>query len=357
MPRFAQHDKSGIFSIQLKQRITFTILACCVFLFTISPLTKPLSAALNPAQAGAASSAPTRAAPNSAQEAAGLETGEQPAANYAWAPELLYGIISSPQAGALDSLYDAAFAAGPAIVPQLEAALQDDRTAEFAAQSLAFIGGENALTALSKLVRDPRSLDLSRFFYGALGEVNTAGANTVLLNAVRNANSQPDRTVTEAAIIALTVHNRVELVPQLKQAQAKLTDPVIQDDLENATSIIQARAKYLAALPGRNAGGSLQQALNLYFEPALAAAPAPRHAATAPAAKVEIQHLEFSTDQSRALARVAFDDQGAKAYYQIVLQKRYGDWTVASVWLSLEGEKVSPGTNPAPRPGSAPVKR
>src|SRR2546427_8869173 len=61
-----------------------------------------------------------------------------------WAPELLDAILSSPNEEAHDALYRAAFAAGPAIVPQLEAAIKDDRTAEFAAQSLAFIRGAQA---------------------------------------------------------------------------------------------------------------------------------------------------------------------------------------------------------------------
>lgn len=271
---------------------------------------------------------------------------KESAPQYAWAPELLYSIISSQNQAALNALYDAAFAAGPSIVPQLQAALADDRTASFAAQSLAFIGGGQAFTDLSPLVSDPRNLDLSQYFYGALGEINTPQANAVLLNVVRNANSQPDRTVTEAAIIALTVGNRDDLVPQLKQAEAKLTDPVIQDDLDNAIGIIQARAKYRATPAGRNPGGSIQQGLNLYFEPALAEAPRARGAV--PASKVEMRHIEFNPDQSRALARVTFDDAGVKANYFIVLAKRYGNWRVASVWPVMNTQYV-PTTPPAPK--------
>lgn len=268
---------------------------------------------------------------------------------YAWAPELLYGIISSPVPAALNSLYDAAFAAGPSIVPQLEAALKDDRTAEFAAQSLAFIGGDSAFKTLSTLMSDTRDLDLSRFFYGALGEINTPQANAVLLNAIRSANSQPDRTVTEAAIVALTIQDRAALVPELEQAKAKLTDPVIQDDLENAIGIIQARAKYRATLPGRNPGGSIQQGINLYFEPALASAPPA--GSGVPPAKAEIGHVQFNPDQTRALARVTLDDAGVKADYRIVLAKRYGNWRVASVWIEL-GEQQVPAA-PAPKPAKA----
>lgn len=270
-----------------------------------------------------------------------------------WAPALLYGIISSPSPGALDSLYDAAFAAGPAIVPQLQEALKDDRTAEFAAQCLAFIGGEQAFTALSNLVSDPRNLGLSRYYYGALGEVDTQQANSYLLDVIRNANQQPDRTVTEAAIIALTVHRTTSVIPQLKEAESKLTDPVIQDDLDNAISVIQARGQYAAT--HKAPGGSLQQALNFYFEPALDSAPGgatepngvsrraaakPQAQPAAPGAKVEIERVEFSPNRTRALARVKFEDEGVGENYRIVLQKKFGDWTVVSVWLARQIESA-----------------
>lgn len=293
-----------------------------------------------PALAGA------KLSPNQAQP---TETRAASTPRYAWAPELLYSIISSPDPAALNSLYDAAFAAGPSIVPQLQAALNDDRTAEFAAQSLAFIGSDSAFKILSTLMSDPRNLDLSRFFYGALGEINTPQSNAVLLNAIRSANSQPDRTVTEAAIVALTVQDRSALAPELEQAKAKLTDPVIQDDLENAIGIIEARAKYRATPAGRNPGGSIQQGVNLYFEPALAAAPPAGSGLSR--AKAEIQHVQFNPDETRALARVTFDDAGIKANYRMVLAKRYGDWRVASVWLVL-GEQQVP-MPPTPKPAKS----
>lgn len=278
------------------------------------------------------------------------ETSEEP--NYAWAPSLLYGIVSSPNPDARDTLYDAAFAAGPAIIPDLVKALKDDRTAVFAAQSLAFIGGQDALTALSKLVSDPRDLNLRRFYYGALGEFDTPQANQVLLNVIRNANNEPDRTVTEAAIVALTVRSDVSLVPPLQQAEAKLTDEVIQDDLENTLSIIQTRAAELAATKGKN--DSLPDAVRTYFLPGLepspesarttgrsprrAAAP-PSSSASPPAGEVHIEHVEFSPDKNRALAYIIFADPVAVAHYTIVLQKQYGDWNVASVWLGPEEER------------------
>lgn len=306
-------------------------LAGLAFILTVLLSTQPQSAA----------------SPRLLQDATSGNTPAQQTTDYAWAPALLYGIISSPRPGALDSLYDAAFAAGPVIVPQLQEALKDDRTAEFAAQCLAFIGGGQAFSALSKLVSDPRNLGLSRYYYGALGEVDTPQANNYLLDVIRNANQQPDRTVTEAAIIALTVHRTASVIPELKQTESKLTDPVIQDDLDNAISVIQTRAQYTAA--HKSGEGSLQQALNYYFEPALESAPgrapmpngASRGAAVkpqvqpaSPGAKVEIEHVEFSPNQTRALARVKFEDEGVGETYRIVMQKRYGDWTVASVWLS-----------------------
>jgi len=277
--------------------------------------------------------------------------------DYAWAPALLYAILQAPNAAARNALYDAAFAAGRPIVPQLEAAIQDDRTAEFAAQSLAFIGGDKALGALAKLINDPRDLDLSRFYYGALGEFDTPEANQILLNVIRNANRQPDRTVTEAAIIALTARFDVSLVAPLKQAESKLTDPVIQDDVENAISIIQSRGRYLVSQRGKSAQLSIPQAVRAYFLPATAPATAsvlhtgsssapPSHASTPPAgAHVRIQGLAFAPGKTRALAHVVFEDSAAIANYRIVLQQQHGSWTVASVWLGSETERPAPAAH------------
>jgi hypothetical protein len=297
------------------------------------------------------------------QEVTSPEAGEEPTPNYAWAPALLYDVISSHNPDALNYLYDSVFATGPSMTPQLVDALKDDRTAEFAAQALAFLGGEEALTALSKLVNDPRDLNLRRFYYGALGEFDTPQANQILVNVIRNANHEPDRTVTEAAIIALTVHSNTGLAPSLKQAEVRLTDPVIQDDLENALSIIQSRARYLATSAGKSAGGSILQAVRAYFMPALEGdagiEAASEHATTsdsktqahathrsAPPAKIEIELLVFSPDKNRALAHVVFKEPGAIAHYKIVLQKRYGDWTLASVWLGREEERMGLGGTP-----------
>ncbi len=297
-----------------------------------------------------------------------------------WAPELLDAILSSPNEEARDALYRAAFAAGPAIVPELEAALKDDRTAEFAAQSLAFMGGAQALEILSKLVSDKRDLDLRRFYYGALGEFDAPRATEVLVDAIRRADQEPDRTVTEAAVLALTVRSDASLVAPLRQAEAGIKDFVIHDDLDNALEVIQIRARYLSTLDGKNSGASIERAVRAYFIPALepptppaaagaataassVANPTPRAvgartlassrppatrvkssaapAATAPAGiKVEIRNLTFSPGKQRALARVVFEDPEAYANYDIVLEKRLGSWTIASVWLGAEAEKA-----------------
>lgn len=294
-----------------------------------------------------------------------------------WAPELLYGILSSPNSEAADELYRAAFASGPALVPQLQAALTDDRTAEFAAKSLAFMGGEKTLAILSALVNDPRNLDLRRFFYGALGEYQTPQATQVLLDAVNRGDAEPDRTVTETAIIALTVRSDPALAPPLRQAIARTKDVVIRDDIENALDVIQIRAKYLASPEGKKAGGSIEQAVRTYFIPALEPAldgndppgeedpqarsgetprrPStrtrgtkacePRHAEGKPPVTVRITHLVYSPDKSRALARVIFEVPAAVANYDMVLQKRLGDWTIASVWLGAETERGTPESN------------
>lgn len=311
-----------------------------------------------------------------------------------WASELLDAMLSSPNEEAHDALYRAAFAAGPAIVPQLEAALKDDRTAEFAAQSLAFIGGAQALEILAKLTSDRRDLDLRRFYYGALGEFGAPEATAVLVDAIRRADQEPDRTVTEAAIVALTARSDAGLAAALRQALPRIADVVIRDDLENALDVIELRARYLSTLDGKNSGESIEQAVRTYFIPALEAptppaatsaqlanataangAPAPKPrvvgatrrtparlpatrakspatpAATAPAAiKVEVRHLTFSPDKQRALARVVFEDPEAYANYDMVLEKQFGNWTIASVWLGAEAEKAPAKLEPQPKP-------
>jgi hypothetical protein len=282
-----------------------------------------------------------------------------------WAVELIDQVAASPNPDARDALYRAVMAAGPGVIPQLEQALKDDRTAEFAAQSLAYLGGEKALRNLWELVSDPRDLNLRRFYYGALAEFDAPDATQSLLTVIKRADNEPDRTVTEAAILALTVRSDARLVPPLQEALANTKDVVIRLDIENAIEVIGRRAKYLAS-PQKKAGGSLDQAVRTYFAPALESAPpveisppAPKASAsrtgaarppvrttvrTPPAPKpevnVQIRELAFSPDKSRALARVIFEDPSASASYDMVLQKQYGDWAVASVWLGAEVEKA-----------------
>jgi hypothetical protein len=313
-----------------------------------------------------------------------------------WAPELLDAILSSPNSAARDAMLDAAFAAGEALVPRLEAALADDRTAEFAAQSLAYIGGPKALEILSRLLSDPRGLDLKRFYYGALGEFEGPEAAKVLFHALDQADAEADRTVTEAAILALTVRSDAGLAPQLRQAEAKIRDVVLRDDLDNAVEVIEARARYLASPRGKKAGGSLEQAVRTYFAPALEppppvpdpakeaepgaraaalqaggpskaslgpakagpakpgspnrSAPEKAMAPSHPAVKVETRNVTFSPNRTRALARVTFEDPSAIALYDIVLEKRAGNWTVASVWLGPETEKPGAKAEESARP-------
>jgi HEAT repeat protein len=273
--------------------------------------------------------------------------GEQSPLPGDWAPELLDGILSSSNQEASDALYRAAFAAGPAIIPQLEAALKDDRTAEFAAQSLAFIGGEKPLEILYRLVSDPRDLDLRRFYYGALGEYDSSQATKSLLDAIRRSDQEPDRTVTEAAIIALTVRSDRSLVPTLREAEKKVKDYVIRDDLDSAAAVIERRAEYLGSRDAKKSGISIKQAVRTYFMPALMP-PGTSAASKSPARKdlqrdsgvrVEVETLTFSPDKTRALARVIFEDVAAVARYDMVLQKHYGDWAIATVWLGIETEK------------------
>ncbi len=175
--------------------------------------------------------------------------------------------------------------------------------------------------------------------------------------------------MTETAVIALTVHTDPKLLPRLREAESKLQDVVIRDDLDNARAVIEARAKYLASPEGKKAGGSVESAVRTYFSPALAMPSPPPAAPVSPARKaagkgvtppartpskppvsVEIRSITLSPDKNRALTRVVFEDPTATAYYDIVLQKRYGDWTIASVWLGPEIEKPQPVTAPPAQP-------
>jgi hypothetical protein len=295
-------------------------------------------------------------APSPAPAMAGAEP-EQPLPGD-WAPELLDAILSSPNAEAQYGLLRATFAAGPAIIPQLTAALKDDRTAEYAAQSLAYIGGDEALPILEKLISDPRDLNLRRFTYGALAEYDSPQATDLLFDVINKSDDEPDRTVTECAVIALTVRSDATLLPRLLASEKKLQDVVIRDDLDNARAVIEERARYLASPEGKKSGGSIESAVRTYFIPALEPPPAAEAGATSPDKKsvgkappapspgksrplvsVDVRSVTLSPDKNRALARVVFEDPTAVAYYDFVLQKRYGNWMLASVWLGPEVEK------------------
>jgi hypothetical protein len=139
--------------------------------------------------------------------------------------------------------------------------------------------------------------------------------------------------------------------------------------LDNARAVIAERAKYLASPEGKKSGGSIESAVRTYFMPALEPPPGspvrpasaarnavgkssgvPSTAPPRPGVSVSIRSLTLSPDQNRALARVVFEDPSAMAYYDFVLQKRAGDWTIASVWLGPEVEKPGiPGTTQGAR--------
>ena len=284
----------------------------------------------------------------------GRENEEEAALPGDWAPELLDAILTSPNAQASDALYRAAFAAGPAITPQLKAALKDDRTAEFAAQTLAFIGGDEAFGVLRTLETDPRDLSLNRFYYGALAERDTPEARRVLLDVIERSDAEPDRTVSEAALLALSVRSETGLAPRLRQLGKKLQDVVIRDDLENTIDVVESHARYLASPEGKRAGSSVESAARAYFAPALAPPPGLAASSTRPAAnatlpvKLDVRDVVLSPDHSRALARVVFEDPEAIAQWNLVLQKKDETWRVASVWLNSEAEK------PQPQPGTKP---
>lgn len=266
-----------------------------------------------------------------------------------WAPAMLDAILSSSNPAAAESLYDAAFAAGANLIPQLQLALKDDRTAEFAAQCLALDGGTQAMEILQTLVSDPRDLDLRRFYLGALGEYRDPAVTQLLLNAVAKSDQEPDRTVTEAAIWALTVRSDAALASQLRESETRIVDVVIRDDVDNAAQVIEARARYLASPEGRGAGASIDRAVRTYFIAALgreAASHQPAATAAPEGAKAEMRHLIFNPDRTRALAHVTFDDRAASENYDMVLQKQLGDWNVVSIWVGAEVEKAQPATTP-----------
>lgn len=267
--------------------------------------------------------------------------------NNQWDPAKLYAILTAQDPGASENLYRAAFAAGPAIIPKLESALNDDRTAEFAAQTLAYFGNEQSLAILEKLVKDPRDLDLRRFYYGALGGSGNPHNTEILLSKVLASDHEPDRDVTQNAILALSISSDSALVPRLRQAQMQITDPVIQDDIETAAMVVELRARFMATPAGKSSGSSVEQTIRSYFMPALEPPPATTGAGQQNAAvAVHVKDLTYSPDTTRVLAGVDFENPEAVASYHVVLEKSRPGWKIASVWLGEEREKPQ---SPAPQ--------
>jgi hypothetical protein len=164
--------------------------------------------------------------------------------------------------------------------------------------------------------------------------------------------------VTECALIALTVRTDTTVLSRLTASEKKLQDVVIRDDLDNARAVIEERAKYLASPEGKKSGGSIEAAVRTYFIPALEPLPSAEVKTTTPVGKtlgnvplapslpktqssvtVDVRSVTLSPDRNRALARVVFEDPTATAYYDFVLEKRSGNWALASVWLGPEVEK------------------
>src|SRR5690348_4918550 len=270
--------------------------------------------------------------------------------NNPWDPAKLYAILTAQDPGASENLYRAAFAAGPAIIPKLESALNDDRTAEFAAQTLAYFGNDQSLAILEKLVKDPRDLDLRRFYYGALGGSGNPHNTEILLNKVLASDHEPDREVTQNAILALSISSDAALVPRLRQAQMQVTDPVIQDDIETAAMVVELRAKFITTPAVKLSGASVEQTIRSYFMPALEPPPAATNEGQQHAgAEVHVKDLTYSPDKTRVLAGIDRENHEAVASYHMVLQKNQTGWKVTSVWLGEEREKPQPPANPAPQ--------
>jgi hypothetical protein len=260
--------------------------------------------------------------------------------NNPWDPAKLYAILTAQDPGASENLYRASFAAGPAIIPKLESALNDDRTAEFAAQTLAYFGNELSLAILEKLVKDSRDLDLRRFYYGALGGSGNPHNTEILLNKVLASDHEPDREVTQNAILALSISSDAALVPRLRQAQMQITDPVIQDDIETASMVVELRARFMATPAGKSSGNSVEQTIRSYFMPALEPPPAAGGASQQNGGvEIHVNNLTYSPDTTRVLAAVNFENPEVVASYHVVLEKSREEWKVASVWLGEEREK------------------
>ncbi|MGH7971828.1 MAG: HEAT repeat domain-containing protein [Limisphaerales bacterium] len=260
--------------------------------------------------------------------------------NAQWDPAKLYAMLTSQDPAEREELFRAAFAAGPAIIPKLQNAIKDDRTATFAAQTLAWMGGAKSMAILEQLLNDPRNLDLRRYYYGALGESGDSRDVEILLNKIRTSDHEPDRDVTRNAILALSISSDAALIPQLEQAEKQVTDPVIQDDIETAATVIGLRAKYVETPEGKRSGSSVEQAIRGYFMPALQPATSggdkdPQDAGV----EVKVRSLTLSPDKTRVLAAVDFENPEAVASYHVVVQKRQTGWKVASVWLGEEREK------------------
>ena len=260
--------------------------------------------------------------------------------NAQWDPAKLYAMLTSQDAQSREDLYRAAFAAGPAIIPKLQNALKDDRTATFAARTLAWFGDAKSMAILKTLLKDRRNLDLRRFYYGALGGSTDPRDIEILLNQIRTSDHEPDRDVTRDAILALSISSDAALVPKLRQAEKQVTDPVIQDDIQTAAMVIGLRAKYMETPAGKRSGNSVRQAIRSYFMPALQAMPGDSTAgAQSNGVEVNIRDTTWSPDKMRVLAAVDFENPEAVASYHVVVQKHPTGWKVASVWLGEEREK------------------
>ncbi|HET7101622.1 MAG TPA: HEAT repeat domain-containing protein, partial [Terriglobia bacterium] len=192
---------------------------------------------------------------------------------------------------------------------------------------------------LAKLLKDPRDLDLRRFYYGALGAGRDPQDVEILLNQVRTSDHEPDRDVTRNAILALSISSDAALVPRLYQAEKDITDPVIRDDLETAAMVVGLRAKYKSTPAGKSAGSSVEQTIRSYFMPALQAMPGGSDAGPPSGVEVSVRNLTWSPDKTRVLAAVDFENPEAVASYHVVVQKHQAGWKVASVWLGEEREK------------------
>ena len=129
---------------------------------------------------------------------------------------------------------------------------------------------------LWRLLSDPRDLNLRRFTYGALAEFDSPQATDILFDAINKSDNEPDRTVTESAVIALTVRTKPLCRACLPRKKNFRTSSSATTWTTPGKSLKSGPSTWLPQ--GKHSGGSIESAVRTYFIPALE----PQSASAAP---------------------------------------------------------------------------